>query len=205
MKKAILLTFILSAGVFISGCSLGSSQSSSVPGSVWKSSDGGKKWELKNKLSEKASLPEADVLSLAINPQNSDNILLGMKTNGIFKTLDGGESWEAINFQSEKVYGLVMDPNDPQRIYASGVWEKRGKLFKSNDQGTNWEEIYTSPANGPLIIALSLSNKNPDTLYFSTSDKEVLKTVDGGKSWKSLFSAPNPWRSTACAGFFPIR
>jgi len=193
MKKHVLI-ILLPVILVLSGCSLipGSGTSTTTAGSFWKSTDGGKVWEIKNKMANNASVPEVDILSLAINPQDSNNILFGTAKNGIYKTTDGGESWAAINFTSEKVYGLAMDPRDPQIIYASGVWQKRGKLFKSKDQGTTWEEIYTSVTNGTLIVSLAMSPKNPDIIYISTSDKQILKTTDSGYSWKNLFAASSP-------------
>ncbi|MBU2028363.1 hypothetical protein KJ761_00520, partial [Patescibacteria group bacterium] len=188
-----LLVILLPVILVLSGCSLtGSSGTSTTAGSFWKSTDGGKVWEVKNKMADNASVPDADILSLAVNPQDSQNILFGTAKNGIYKTTDGGESWAAVNFESEKVYGLAIDPRDPQTIYASGVWQKRGKLFKSIDQGANWEEIYTSVSNGTLIISLAISPKNPNVLYVATSDNQILQTQDGGNTWKNLFLATSP-------------
>ena len=190
------LVIILPVILVLSGCSLGGglgTSSTTVGGSFWKSADGGKTWEAKNKISEKAVVPaEADILSLAVNPEDSRNILFGTAKNGIYKTIDGGETWTAANFTSEKVYALAIDPRDPQTIYASGVWQGRGKLFKSADQGIKWEEIYTSVSGGTLVIALTMSPKNPDVLYIATSDKQVLQTLDGGHSWKNLYLADSP-------------
>jgi len=192
MKKYLFIS-LLPVILILSGCSLtGSSGTATTTGSFWKSMDGGKFWTVKNKMANNASVPEADILSLAVNPQDANNILFGTAQNGIYKTTDGGETWMAANFTSEKVYGLAMDPRDPQTIYASGVWQKRGKIFKSADQGTVWEEIYTSVSNGTLIISMAMSPKNPDVLYVATSDKQVLQTSDGGHSWKSLFLATSP-------------
>jgi photosystem II stability/assembly factor-like uncharacterized protein len=95
-------------------------------------------------------------------------------------------------FQSQKVFGLDFDPLDGKIIYASGVWQGRGKIFKSFDSGAKWEEIYTAPADGPLVISLKVDKKNGNIVYVSTSDNQVLKSLDGGKSWKNIFVAPNP-------------
>jgi photosystem II stability/assembly factor-like uncharacterized protein len=194
MRKYI-VAIILPVILVLSGCSLGESlvtSSLATTGSFWKSADGGKIWQVKNKLSEKTTIPEADILSIVVNPKDSANILFGTAQNGIYKTTDGGENWEAVNFQSGKVYGLAMDPRDPQTIYASGVWQKRGKIFKSADQGINWKEIYTSVSDGTLVISMAMSNKNPDVLYITTSDNQIMQTLDGGYSWKNLFLASSP-------------
>jgi len=191
MRKYLLI-FIFPVILILSGCSLIPSSGTSTAGSFWKSTDGGENWEAKNKTSAEAIIPAVDILSLAVNPQNPNNILFGTAQNGIYKTTDGGENWSAVNFTSGKVYGLAMDPRDPQTIYASGVWQGRGKIFKSADQGTIWEEIYTSVSNGTLVISLLISNKNPDILYMATSDNQVIQTQDRGHSWKNLFLAESP-------------
>lgn len=191
MKRFLAVLFFLIAPVVFSGCSLNSSDVSGKKGSIWKSVDGGKTWEA-TKSSEKADLSVVDALSMAINPYDSKNIFVGTKGGGILMTGDGGESWEYLNFQPEKVYGLAVDPLDGRIIYASGVWQKRGKIFKSADSGKTWKEIYTVASAGPLVISLAIDKKNPRILYATTSDNQVIKTQDGGETWKNIFEAPSP-------------
>lgn len=157
-----------------------------------KSTDGGKSWEFKSKTSETTSLDSVDVLSIAINPYDGKNILVGTLKNGILKTEDGGENWSLLKFQAEKAYGLAFDYVDSRIIYASGVWQGRGKIFKSINGGTDWNEIYTAPSNGPLVISLALDKKNSNIVLATTSDNQVIKSTDGGDSWKSIFTSPSP-------------
>ncbi len=157
-----------------------------------KSTDGGKNWEPKSKTSGKIKLDSVDVLSLAINPNDGNNILVGTLGSGILKTEDGGESWNPLIFPAGKVYGLAIDPVDGRIAYASGVWQGRGKIFKTINGGTEWTEIYTEPSNGPLIISLTLDKKRPNILFASTSDNQVIKSVDAGNAWKNIFVASSP-------------
>jgi photosystem II stability/assembly factor-like uncharacterized protein len=162
-------------------------------GSVWQSLDGGKSWIERSKGNDKSiNTSGADILSLAVDAYNSDVAYAGARGAGILKTEDGGQNWKYLPFQSEKVYGLDLNPINSEIVYASGVWQKRGKIFKSPDGGKTWEEIYTSPSDGPLIIALRIDKKNPVIIYAATSDNQVIETMDGGKSWKSVFTAPDP-------------
>lgn len=194
MKKYLSIAILLLSMVVSSGCSFGSSDSSgtSTAGSIWKSGDGGKTWEVKNKTSEKINLSAVDVLSMAVNPYDAKNILVGTMKDGILATSDGGESWTLLNFQSEKVYGLDIDNMDGRIVYASGVWQKRGKIFKSSDSGNTWQEIYTAPSAGPLVISLTLDKKNSNIVYATTSDNQVMKSTDAGGSWKNIYQAPSP-------------
>jgi len=101
MRKYLLI-FIFPVILILSGCSLIPSSGTSTAGSFWKSTDGGENWEAKNKTSAEAIIPAVDILSLAVNPQNPNNILFGTAQNGIYKTTDGGENWSAVNFLSQK-------------------------------------------------------------------------------------------------------
>jgi xyloglucan-specific exo-beta-1,4-glucanase len=197
VKKIIKLSLVLLVTVFLTGCSLDGVSPKKVvkaTGSIWKSIDGGKTWAVKNVVASnaKAAIADADILSIAINPYDSNNILFGTRSNGIIKTVDGGETLDATNFISEKVYGLAFDPADGRVIYASGVWQKRGKIWKSTDSGENWTEIFTAASEGPLVINLNVDKKNSKIVYASTSDNQVIKSADAGASWKNIFQAPAP-------------
>lgn len=202
MKKYLFLIIALAVPLVLAGCSLvpannntatGPVDQTKSSGSLWKSSDGGKTWLDKSKGNAKsADISGADVISLAINSFDANTAYAGLRGAGILKTEDGGQTWTYLPFQPQKVYGLDLDPVDPRIVYASGVWQNRGKIFKSLDGGREWKEIYTAPSAGPLIIALAIDKKNPGVIYASTSDKRVIKTADAGNSWQSIFSAPGP-------------
>lgn len=198
MKKIAISAIILVSAVILSGCSLAPTASkTSAPvanpnNSIWASFDSGKTW-LNNFLPNgKVDISGVDVLSMAINHLDAKNVFVGTRGGGILKTDNGGDNWEYLNFQPEKVYGLDIDPRDGKTIYASGVWQKRGKIYKSTDAGVKWEEIYTAAANGPLVISLIIDKKNPNTVYATTSDNQIIKTTDGGISWGNIFTATSP-------------
>lgn len=196
MKKCFSLLGIFLAMMFFSGCSLGSVSTSGVKttagvaaSSIMKTVDAGKTWEPKNKTDGKVNLGSIDVLSMAINPFDEKNIFAGTLKNGIFQTIDGGENWNALVFPAEKVYGLLIDNTQSRIMYATGVWQEYGKIFKSADSGKEWDEIYTAPSKGPLVISLAMDKSNPNILYAGTSDKQIIKSTDGGSSWQNMFVA----------------
>lgn len=186
MRKIIALLFTV---IFLSGCSL-SGGGSPAGGSILKSTDGGQNWEVKVKISEDKNIAGANVLSMAIDPQDNQIVYIGTKEDGIFVAKNGAESWEKLNFPPIKVYGLNVNSFNDQIIYASGVWGKRGKIYKSENGGGEWKEIYTEPADGTVITALAASPFNGNELYAGTSEGAVFKTVSGGESWNNLTKAP---------------
>ncbi|MFA6973749.1 MAG: hypothetical protein WC238_03375 [Parcubacteria group bacterium] len=199
MRKYLFLAVLILAPMVLAGCSLTPAAPANTPppppnpnNSLWTSTDAGKTWINNFPLNQKVDISKVDVLSLAVNPFDAKNVFVGLKGAGILKTDNGGQDWSYLNFQSEKVYGLDIDPKDGRIIYASGVWQKRGKIFKSTDSGENWVEIYTTPANGPLVISLVIDKRSPNIIYATTSDNQVIKSTDTGVSWKNIYTSSSP-------------
>lgn len=195
MKKILSIAVASFLVLIFSGCT--STKTTTVPTftlsqSIWKSIDGGVDWKVKNKGEGKANIAEIDVLSFAINPYDANNLYVGLRKGGILETRNGGETWEFMNFISEKVYGLAISPIDGRTLYASGVWQGTGKIFKTEDDGKNWTEIYTSPSSGPIVISLVIDQKNSKNIYIATSEKELIKSMDGGATWRNIYLSDDP-------------
>lgn len=196
MKKIFLLPLIVASIFVFSGCgpalTTTKTQQYNFSESIWKTTDAGATWNAKTVSNQKPTVSDLDILQIAINPTDASNIYVGLKSGGMIKSTDGGEHWDITNFISDKVYGLAINPSSPQTLYVSGVWQGRGKIFKTENAGTDWKEIYTTAANGPLVVSLTLDQKNSDTIYATTSGNEVIKSVDGGSSWQNIYRADNP-------------
>jgi photosystem II stability/assembly factor-like uncharacterized protein len=156
-----------------------------------KSIDGGLSWQPKMKIDDKTTIAGVNVLTMAINPKNTSNIYIGTESGGIYMTKDGGESWVAVPFP-QKVYGIAIDNQNPDNIYASGVFNGRAKIFKRSGETQEWKEIYTEPSNGTTISSLVISPINPQILYAGTSSGIIIKSTDGGQSWINLKKADGP-------------
>jgi photosystem II stability/assembly factor-like uncharacterized protein len=197
MKKILTVSAVLIAGLFLAGCGPAPQSSNGTPSftlsqSLWRSDDGGVTWKVKNKGQGKANASNVDILTFAIDPTNGNHIWAGLRSGGILETTDGGDTWKFMaNWTSQKVYGLAVDPTG-QIVYASGVWQGTGKMFKTTDDGAHWQEIYTSSSAGPLVISLTIDKHNSRVLYATTSDNQVIKSSDGGASWQNIYQASSP-------------
>lgn len=200
MKKYLISASILASVLFLAGCTITPAANTSqkpkeyeLSKSIWKSTDGGKTWVAKNITLKSPTVSDLDILRIAVNPQDSNNIFVGLKKGGMIRSTDGGDHWEFTNFISEKVYGLEIDPTDGKTLYVSGIWQKRGKIFKSEDGGGNWKEIYTAAADdGPLIVSMAIDRNNRQIIYAGTSENQVIKSTDGGISWKNIYQSKSP-------------
>lgn len=195
MKKVIVGFCLVLSVVFLSGCSLSDyapkndSKNSVVKiptgSSFLKSTDGGFNWEAKMKIDDKADISGASVLTMAVNPVDSKIVYLGTEADGILKTIDGGETWKKETFPL-KVYGLVVDTQNPQIVYASALNNKRGKIYKKIADDAQWKEIYTEPGEDTFITALAIDKFNPNILYAGTSQGVLIKSINGGESWINI-------------------
>lgn len=188
------LLFVVGSALLLSGCSLELpvNVGGSAGGSIWKSFDSGATFLPKVTVDDKRRISSADVLSFVFHPQDPQTIYIGTKESGIFKTTDGGEHWEQLVFPPIKTYGLVIDQQNGNRLYASGGYQDVAKLYRSDDAGKNWKEVYTEPGKGTVITTLGSSPDYPNTLYAGTSAGVVIKSTNGGETWKNILAATGP-------------
>jgi photosystem II stability/assembly factor-like uncharacterized protein len=189
MKK-IALGVMLVAVPLLSGCALptlgGVSSGGGPAVSFVRSSDGGTTFESKTTLDAKTTFASAEVISMAMSAQDTRRIFLGTKESGMFASDNSGDSWRKIKYPPTRIYGLVVDGSNAQRLFATGEFQGRGKIYQSTDAGENWNEVYTEPANGTVIVSLVQDPFNSQVLYAGTSVGMVIRTNDGGATWKNV-------------------
>lgn len=190
--------------MFLSGCSgppgLQSTSSNNV--SILKSTNNGATFTVKDAVTPEQTL-NAEILSMIIDKEQSNLLFIGTRADGIYKSEDSGDNWQKLTFPPIKVYGLVQDPISPNVLYASGAWQERAKLYRSDNRGNSWKEIYTEPANGPVITALAHNSSRSGSLIVGLSTGVLLRTEDSGQTWINVPSAPDavlqlafdPWHS----------
>lgn len=156
-------------------------------GSIWKSDDGGDTFFPQSKIDEKINIEKADILSIAYHPSKPASVFVGTVDNGIFSTDNGGDTWRQIVFPPKKIYSFIPDKNDPdRRMFASGVLGNQGKMFRTDDGGENWKDIYSEPGQGTFVSALSQHFADRNVIFAGTSSGTVVKSVDGGNTWKNI-------------------
>ncbi len=167
---------------------------SSNPGcGVWKTTDGGESWE-------HMGLEETFTISrILVHPNNPDIVYVAAsghewtqnKERGLYLTTDGGESWEKILYKGPEsaVNDLVMDPRDPDVLYAT-TWQrtrlkwndprtyenhKNNGIWKTTDAGKNWKQLTNGlpPSKYMGRTGIDVARSNPDVVYAFVDDYEV--------------------------------
>jgi len=93
---------------------------------------------------------------------------------------------------------LVIDPTDPDVMYAAGV---SGGVWKSTDAGASWSPTDDHMAN-LAVCTLAIDPTNPSVLYAGTGEGfapgnfvrglGIFKSVDAGGTWTQLAATAGP-------------
>jgi photosystem II stability/assembly factor-like uncharacterized protein len=204
MQKII---FFVLVSVFLTGCTQGEDLKKEketpqysikeLSGGVIRSLDGGESFD-SFVASQGDSLLKSQVYSLNVSYGGRENLYMGTQKDGLFRKEADSDVWEKLSFPVEKIYAMEVfydDATGEDIIYASGVYEGRGKIYKSLAGGRSvdsWEEIYTEPANNTVILSLASNGQERDVIYAGTSEGVVIKTEDGGKTWKNIQDLDDP-------------
>jgi len=170
-------------------------RSSMAGAGVYKSEDGGDTWKHMG-LAGTHTIPR-----IVVHPANPDIVYVAASghewTNdeyrGLYKTTDGGESWERILFLTDQtgVIDLVMDPSDPNTLYAA-TWQRirlrwndprnqstygGSGIYKTTDGGENWTQINEGLPEPRYRgrIGIDISRSNPDVLYAFVDNYETAR------------------------------
>ena len=120
---------------------------------LFRSPDAGVTWE---RVTPKGEVPGSDFMTLAMHPQQHDQIYAGGHDLGILRSEDFGQTWQraAQGIPSPDVHALAVDPRKPQQLYA---WVVEHGLYRSQDGGGSWQRVNDGPPN-PEVRALASVN-----------------------------------------------
>lgn len=120
---------------------------------------------------------------------------------GFFRSDDGGTTWQSRSWiegqggsiASFRVNQLLRDPRDSETLYlatdGNGLWvtHSRGDLWA---QVVDESAILDPRAN---VLAVAINPDRPAEWYVAVFQKNrgrVLKTADGGKTWREIYFTP---------------
>ncbi len=175
-------------------------RSSNAGVGIFKSVDAGKTWQHMG-LATTHTIPR-----IVIHPTNPDIVYVAAgghewtdnEDRGVYKTTDGGKSWTKVLYVDVKTGAndLVMDPTDPNLLYAT-TWQRiRQKwndprtlpgytgsgIHKTIDGGKTW-----TPVNDGLPvpdrrgrIGIDIARSNPNVVYAFVDNYEIAHQAKPG-------------------------
>ncbi|MCG6947422.1 MAG: glycosyl hydrolase [Acidobacteria bacterium] len=176
---------------------------------VYRSMDGGKSWKNMG-LADSQHISE-----IIVDPEDSNTVYVASQgplwsaggERGLFKTSDGGNTWENVLSDGEwtGVTDVVMDPRDPQVLYAA-TWQHHrtvaavidggpeSGIYRTDDGGTAWTKLTKGLPKGNMgKIGLAISPQKPDVIYavieLDNRKGGTWRSSDRGASWEKRSDA----------------
>lgn len=187
MSRKLSLISLLGALVLTgAGCiSFGGSSTAVGPMGAFRSADKGETWQQTNVLPTSkgtASIAGVKVYKLFTDPSDPKAIYLGSRGQGLYYSYDLGDSWHKVSTLGDRfIYAVTVDPTDKCTIYVTDG----AAIFKTDDCSRTWKSVY-SDLNNRGIRSITLSADAPKTVFASLMSGAVIRSIDGGGSWKSI-------------------
>ncbi len=123
------------------------------------------------------------VTSISIDQSNTDHIIVGGETGGVWRSMDGGNNWSVLtdNLSNILVYSLTIDPTNSS-IYYWGTTS--GTIFKSTDSGNTWN-ILADVGSGNVNKIL-IDPTDTTKMYCSAEGGGIFKSTNSGTTWSMI-------------------
>ncbi|MPR36995.1 WD40/YVTN/BNR-like repeat-containing protein [Salmonirosea aquatica] len=171
---------------------------------VYKSEDGGHSWKRVLYVDENSGC--ADLSMDMTNPRILYAALWdhrrlpwqmdsGGKGSGLYKSTDAGSTWIKLEKGLPKEMGkmgISVSRANPERVFAvieSDTEKEKGGVFRSDDAGKSWERVskdHRTVQRAWYYTEIFADPGDENTVYVLNSP--ALKSIDGGKTFSSVFS-----------------
>ncbi len=181
----------------------------STGGGLWKTSDGGQRWDnISDGFFEMGS-----VGAVAVSESDPNIIYCGMGENaprgvmasygdGVYKSSDSGKTWKKLGLAgTQHISRIIVHPKNPDIVYVAGQGalygptKERG-IYKSIDGGTTWKNVLfvneltgcaelSIDANAPDILYAAMweHHREPNKMISGGPGSGLYKSVDAGETW----------------------
>jgi hypothetical protein len=162
--------------------------------------------------------------AMAIDHTNSNTIIAGGVSGGIWKSTDGGQAW-TLKTTMDVPLGVTWISQDPRSgqnstwYYTSGEYSGNSAsdqgsvapfygtgVYKSTDNGETWSKLASTLDINPLIFSDSFDfvskiiiHPASGNLYVATNGMGIFRSTDGGTSFSRVLGAfgQNYWADIA--------
>ncbi len=168
---------------------------------VYRSRDGGKKWERILFINR-----DSGAVDLNMDPSNPRILYAstwrfrrgayffdsGGDGSALWKSTDGGDTWKELSKNKGMpkgtlgIIGVSVSPSNPQNVYAI-VEAKEGGVFRSHDGGDTWAKTTDSAdlrQRAWYYSRIYADPKDEDAAY--VVNVRFHKTKDGGRTWSAI-------------------
>lgn len=184
-------------------------------GAVYKTTDGGENWlkiaENKGSFFRTIAFLNDSIGFLGtVGTEYFPNVT---DTIPLYRTSDGGVTWKPVDYKGPYVKGLcAIDVVKEQyinhgvtdyryHIYAVGRVGSPANIMISHDSGVNWTSS-SLQSDCKMLFDIKMMDKNVGFVCAAShediaqSNAMILKTVDGGLTWKKVYQSNRPFETT---------
>lgn len=183
-----------------------------APGALFRSEDGGRNWAPVRGILEHPTRgrwqPGAGGMcchSIQLDPEDSEQLYVGISAAGVFRSDDGGETWTPANTGTaadfmpddpypevgQCVHKLLVHPGRPERLWQ----QNHCGMYRSDDRGESWQRLDGNGLPSDFGFPLALDQSDPDVAYVIPEESAerrftcdgrvgVYRTSDAGASWQ---------------------
>ncbi|MFY9233943.1 MAG: FlgD immunoglobulin-like domain containing protein [Fimbriimonadaceae bacterium] len=169
---------------------------------VYKTTDGGKTWELVLKGANETT----GFIELVIDPKNGRNLYAASMDRlrrpwnirdsgpgtGLYRTRDAGKTWEEMkagipNADKGRI-GLAIYPKNPNILYAVIITSAQGGgtgVYRTDDSGKTWKKVNEGNISSSSYYGqIRVDPTNPDRVFNLSVNGQ--RSDDGGKKWRGF-------------------
>jgi photosystem II stability/assembly factor-like uncharacterized protein len=174
-------------------------------GGVYRTADGGKSWEARNKGIKAYFLPDPwpefgqCVHKVAQHPSEPSRFY-AQNHHGVYRSDDGGDTWQSIadGLPTDFGFAMVVHPHDPDTIFTFPIEadgrrfppEGRCRVYRSRDAGATWQALGAGlPDNFWTAVmrdAMCTDTAPTPGVYFGSRSGEVYASPDEGETWHQV-------------------
>ncbi|MGH9511576.1 MAG: WD40/YVTN/BNR-like repeat-containing protein [Terriglobales bacterium] len=158
-------------------------------GDVFRSTDGGKTWQILPAMHGKS------VRAFAISASDPQVVVAGA-LDGVFRSMNGGDRWEKISPAGDEIKNIesiAIDPKDPKVIYA-GTWHL---AWKTSNGGANWEHINKEKGliDDSDVFSVIVDEAN-SSVVFASACSGIYKSENAAEQFHKIQGIPFTARRT---------
>lgn len=163
------------------------------PATIYRSSDGGTSWEQRpvEVAAECPAVGVPRVTGIAIDPENRQDIWVGLEVDGVRRSTDGGDTWQKLDgaIPNPDVHNVAVAAGPPKTV----VVLVNDDVYTSDDGGANWRSVGVRQ-NFPLGYprGVLVQPGNPQTIFLTLGDTTpgrtgtIMRSRDTGRTWENL-------------------
>jgi photosystem II stability/assembly factor-like uncharacterized protein len=171
-------------------------QAPNSDGDLFRSQDGGRRWEVAPDLHGKS------IRALAMAPSDPRSLVAG-GLDGVFRSRDGGETWQRISpehhAEIKNVESVALDPTNPDVIYV-GTWHLP---WKTEDGGKSWHSIKKGVIDDSDVFSIVVDEQAPANLYISACSG-IYRSDSAGELFRKIQGIPYSARRTRVLQIDPV-